>query len=95
MKVAVSGAMGRLGSAIALGISNANDLQLSGVYAPGHVGKMMAGLKVEDAMERRDAHIVVECAPPHVVMENLKTWHSRECVLLPALPDLLKTELSH
>jgi dihydrodipicolinate reductase len=41
IKVAVSGAMGRLGSAIALGISNANDLQLSGVYAPGHVGKVL------------------------------------------------------
>jgi 4-hydroxy-tetrahydrodipicolinate reductase len=76
MKVAVSGAMGRLGSAIARGISITNDMQLSGVYAPGHAGKTMAGLEIEDAMERIDARIIVECGPPETVMENLKMWHT-------------------
>lgn len=77
MKVAVSGAMGRLGSVIARGISNADDMQLSGVYAPGHAGKMVAGLEIEDSIESIDAHIVVECAHPGVVMENLKMWHAK------------------
>ena len=36
--VAVSGAMGRLGSAIANGVATAEDMQLSGLYAPGHEG---------------------------------------------------------
>lgn len=77
MKVAVSGAMGRLGSAIAHGISKAGDMQLSGAYAPGHMSKSVAGVAVEDAFENIDAQILVECAHPVVVMENLKKWHSR------------------
>ncbi|NNL01453.1 MAG: 4-hydroxy-tetrahydrodipicolinate reductase, partial [Eudoraea sp.] len=77
MKVAVSGAMGRLGRAIANGISKADDMQLSGAYAPGHVGKSVAGIGVEDVIEKVDAKILVECAHPVVVMENLKKWHAR------------------
>jgi 4-hydroxy-tetrahydrodipicolinate reductase len=77
MKVAVSGAMGRLGSAIAHGISKAGDMELSGAYAPGYIGKSVAGVGVDDAIENIDAQVLVECAHPVVVMENLKKWHSR------------------
>jgi len=77
MKVAVSGAMGRLGSAIADGISKADDMQLSGVYAPGHAGKMVAGMEIEDSINKIDARIIVECAHPGAVMENLKKWHAK------------------
>jgi 4-hydroxy-tetrahydrodipicolinate reductase len=77
MKVAVSGAMGRLGSAIAHGITKANDMRLTGAYAPGYDGKSMAGIAIEDAMEKIDAQILVECAHPGVVMENLKRWHAK------------------
>ena len=77
MRVAVSGALGRLGSVITHGISSANDMQLSGVYAPGHVGKIVAGMEIEDSIEKIDAQIIVECAPPGVVMENLKKWHAK------------------
>ena len=77
MKVVVSGAMGRLGSVIANGISRANDMQLSGAYAPGYVGKNVAGIVAEDAIENINAEILVECAHPAVVMENLKKWHAR------------------
>ena len=75
MKVAVSGAMGRLGSVIAHGISNANNMQLSGVYDPDHTGKMVAGMEIEDSIEKIDAQIIVECTHPDVVMGNLKKWH--------------------
>ena len=77
MKVAVSGAMGRLGSAIAYGISKASDMELAGVYAPGHAGKMMAGLEIEDSIQKINAQIIVECTHPNVVMENLKKWHAK------------------
>ncbi len=77
MKVAVSGAMGRLGSVIARGISNANDMQLTGVYAPGHAGKMVAGMEIEDSIKKINAQIIVECTHPGVVMENLKKWHAK------------------
>ena len=77
MKVAVSGAMGRLGSVIAHGISNANGMQLTGVYAPGHAGKMVAGMEIEDSPEKINAEVIVECAHPGVVMENLKKGHAK------------------
>lgn len=77
MKVAVSGAMGRLGSVIAKGISNAGDLQLTGVYDPAHAGKSVAGMKIEDSIKNINAQIIVECTHPDVVMENLKKWHTK------------------
>jgi len=77
MKVAVSGAMGRLGSVIAHGISNDKDMQLTGVYAPGHAGKIIAWMEIEDSIEKINAHIIVECSHPGVVMENLKIWHDK------------------
>jgi 4-hydroxy-tetrahydrodipicolinate reductase len=77
MKVAVSGAMGRLGSVIARGISAAGDMQLSGVYDPGHAGKNVAGIKIEDSIKNINAQIIAECTHPDVVMENLKQWHAK------------------
>jgi len=77
MKVAVSGAMGRLGSVIAKGISNAGDMQLSGVYDPGHAGKVVAGMEIEDSIKNINAQIIVECTHPDVVMENLREWHAK------------------
>ena len=77
MKVAVSGAMGRLGSVVAMGVANTEDMQLSGVYAPGHPGQVVAGMEIETSMENIDADIVVECTHPNVVMENIKRWHAK------------------
>ena len=77
MRVAVSGAMGRLGSVVAKGVANAEDMQLSGVYDPGHPRKIVAGMEIEDSMENINAEIVVECTHPDVVMENLKQWHAK------------------
>ena len=77
MRVAVSGAVGRLGSVVAKGVANADDMQLSGVYDPVHPGKIVAGMEIETSMENIDADIVVECTHPDVVMDNLKQWHAK------------------
>jgi len=77
MKVAVSGARGRLGRVIAKGVSNAGDMQLSGAYDPGHAGEVVAGIKIEGAIENIEAQVIVECTHPDVVMENLRNWHAR------------------
>lgn len=77
LKVAVSGAMGRLGSVIANGISNAGDMQLSGVYDPAHVGKAVAGMDIEDSIKNLNAQVIVECTHPDVVMGNLEKWHAK------------------
>ncbi|MCB9135892.1 MAG: 4-hydroxy-tetrahydrodipicolinate reductase [Anaerolineales bacterium] len=77
IKVAVSGAKGRLGSVIAKSISTAGDMQLSGAYSPSHAGQMVAGVAVEDSMENIQAQVVVECTHPNVVMDNLEKWHAK------------------
>ena len=77
IQVAVSGAMGRLGSVIANAISNAGDMQLSGAYEPSRGGQAVAGVRIEDSIENIDAQIIVECTHPSVVMENLKQWHAK------------------
>ena len=77
MKVAVSGAMGRLGSVITRGILKADDMKLTGAYAPGHIGEKIGGLSVEDTIENIDTQIIVECSHPDVVMNNLKVWHAK------------------
>jgi 4-hydroxy-tetrahydrodipicolinate reductase len=76
-KVAVSGAMGRLGSVIARAISTADDMQLSGAYAPTHAGEVVAGVEVVDSIKDINAQVVVECTHPNVVMENLRNWHDK------------------
>ncbi len=76
IKVAVSGAMGRLGSIIAQGVANADDMQLSAVYDPFAAGASVAGLAVETVIEQVDAEMVVECTHPDVVMKNLERWHA-------------------
>ena len=77
INVAVSGAMGRLGRAISSGVAAAEDMRLTGLYAPGHEGESFAGLSVSGESEELSAQVIVECAHPDVVMENLKTWHEK------------------
>jgi len=77
INVAVSGAMGRLGRAISNGVAVAEDMRLTGLYAPGHEGKSFADLGVTSDPDKLSAQVVVECAHPGVVMDNLKTWHEK------------------
>jgi len=77
INVAVSGAMGKLGSVISSGIAAAEDMRLSGLYAPGHEGKSFAGLDISGESKKLSAQVMVECAHPGVVMDNLKTWHQQ------------------
>jgi 4-hydroxy-tetrahydrodipicolinate reductase len=75
--VAVSGAMGRLGSAISCGIAAAKEMRLTGLHAPGHDGKSFADVTVSGDPDELSAQVIVECAHPGVVMDNLKTWHEK------------------
>lgn len=75
--VAVSGGMGRLGRAIAGGIAAAEDLKLSGILSPRHEGESIFSTGVTASTETLPAQVVVECAPPDVVMQNLRAWHAR------------------
>jgi 4-hydroxy-tetrahydrodipicolinate reductase len=75
--VAVSGAMGRLGSAISCGIAAAKEMRLTGLHAPGHEGKPLADVTVSGDPDELSAQVIVECTHPGVVMNNLKTWHEK------------------
>ena len=75
--VVVSGAMGRLGRAISSGVAAAEDMRLTGLYAPGHEGKSLANSSVFGEPDKLSAQVIVECAHPGVVMDNLKTWHEK------------------
>jgi 4-hydroxy-tetrahydrodipicolinate reductase len=77
INVAVSGAMGRLGSAIAGGVAAAEDMQLTGLYAPGHDGESLAGVSATGNPDSVSAQVIVECAHHDVVMENLRKWHGK------------------
>ena len=77
MKVAVSGAMGRLGIVIAKRISQAGDMELCGLYDPPHAGNILEGLEVLGSIENIKADIIVECAHPGVVLENIRAWHGK------------------
>lgn len=77
LKIAVSGGMGRLGSEIAKAISNADDMQLSGVYSPSHAGKIFESVTVQDSIKNINADVIVECTHPSVVMENLRQWREK------------------
>jgi len=77
IEVAVSGAAGRLGSAIAEGVAAADDMTLTAAYAPGHAGETIAGVDATDDADGWRADVVVECTHPDVVLENLRRWHGR------------------
>jgi 4-hydroxy-tetrahydrodipicolinate reductase len=73
--VGVSGAAGRMGRLVAMAVSEAPDMTLVGLYAPGHDGDIVAGVTCSsDPAGLADAQVVVELTRPGVVMGNLETW---------------------
>ncbi len=69
MRVAVSGAAGRMGRLVARAVEAAADLEIGGRYDPHGQGEVSADPEVV-----RGAAVVVEFTRPDVVMENLARW---------------------
>lgn len=75
VKVAVSGAAGRMGRLIVAAVDRAEDLELSGLYAPGHASESVSGHPVSDRPEVCEgADVVVESTIPSAVVPNLRMW---------------------
>ena len=73
--VGISGAAGRLGRVVAEALRDAPDLEIAGLYAPGHAGEVIAGRECSaDAGALESADVVVEVTRPDVVMGNLARW---------------------
>lgn len=71
MRVAVSGAAGRMGSLVADAVRGADDLELAGLFDPLTDG---SGGVSADPEVVRGADVVVEFSVPDVVMANLERW---------------------
>lgn len=76
MRVAVSGAYGRMGQLACAVVDAAPDLLLGPLYAPGHADDELFGQPVTDNAARvADADVVVEFCTPDAVLGNLGKWH--------------------
>ena len=74
--VVISGAGGKLATAIAEAVLVADDLELSGLFNPNRVGRSLLGVTVSADPGSLAADVVVEAAHANVVLENLEKWRS-------------------
>lgn len=74
IRVAVSGAGGKLAGPIIESVAAADDLELAALYNPNRAGSTLAGITVTSDRSAVDADVVVETAHPDVVFENLEGW---------------------
>lgn len=74
IRVAVSGAGGRLAGPIISAIAAAADLELTVLFNPNRSGEEMSGIAITADSAVVDADVVVETAHPDVVFDNLEAW---------------------
>jgi len=74
IRVAVSGAGGKLAGPIIDGVLAADDLELIALYNPNRAGRELAGTIISGDLRGMDADVVVETAHPDVVFTNLEAW---------------------
>lgn len=74
IRVAVSGAGGRLATPVTAGVAAAEDLELSALFNPNRAGDEIAGVTVTGERSEVDADVVVEAAPTDGVFDNLAAW---------------------
>lgn len=76
IKVAVSGALGRMGQEVVKAVSGAEDMELVSVIDVMGEGKSVAGLSVETDLEKalnaKDIDVVVDFTQPDSVFGNVK-----------------------
>ena len=76
IQVVISGAGGKLATAIAEAVLVADDLELSGLFNPNRVGRSLLGVTVSADPGSLPGDVVVEAAHANVVLENLVQWRS-------------------
>lgn len=75
IRVAVSGAGGKLAGPIISAVSEADDLELTALYNPNRAGVVMSGVTVVADALRVDADVMIETAHPDAVFDNLEAWN--------------------
>jgi 4-hydroxy-tetrahydrodipicolinate reductase len=76
IRVAISGAGGKLATPIAEAVLASDDLVLSGLYNPNRAGADLHGLKVSGSADEIEADVMVETAHPDIVFDNLSVWRA-------------------
>jgi 4-hydroxy-tetrahydrodipicolinate reductase len=74
IQVAVSGAGGKLATAITKAVVAAGDLELSALYNPSRAGEDVAGVTITGDPAEVSADVIVEAVPADVVLDNLEVW---------------------
>ncbi|MCP3975459.1 MAG: 4-hydroxy-tetrahydrodipicolinate reductase [bacterium] len=77
IRVAVSGAAGRMGRLAAAAITAEEDLELSAAYAPLDVGEVICGVAAVGDHDAVGGDVVVEFTNPDVVLANAARWGGR------------------
>ena len=77
IRVAISGAGGKLASPIAAAVIEAEDLELAALYNPNRPGVELHGMTVTGSGDEIEADVMVETAHPDVVFDNLAVWRAR------------------
>ena len=74
IRVAVSGAGGKLAGPIIAGVDAVDDLELCGLYNPNRGGLEISGITVSGDQSEIEADVVVETANAGQVFDNLAGW---------------------
>lgn len=74
IRVAVSGAGGKLAGPIIDAVAASDDLELTALFNPNLAGSELAGVTVTGSAEQVEVDVVVEAAPADAVMGNLRVW---------------------
>jgi 4-hydroxy-tetrahydrodipicolinate reductase len=77
IRVAISGAGGKLATPVADSVVASDDLELVALFNPNRTGAEMHGLTVTGTTSAVEADVVVETAHPDVVFDNLKAWREK------------------
>ncbi len=74
IRVAVSGAGGKLAGAIISAVAAADDLDLAALYNPSREGVQIEGREIAGAHDQIEADVVLEAADPDGARANLDVW---------------------
>jgi 4-hydroxy-tetrahydrodipicolinate reductase len=76
IRVAISGAGGKLATPIAEAVVASEDLELSALYNPNRAGSEIDGITVTGDPGAVAGDVLVETAHPDVVLDNLAAWRA-------------------
>ena len=77
IRIAVSGAGGKLAGPIIKAVAAADDLDLADLYNPNRSGQTVGGTTITGDPSTINADVVIETAHPDVVFDNLEAWRSQ------------------